>query len=343
MDILKAEIERKKRLLQEKQMIGPNKKYFKRGDLNAKLTEDYMKINMPVISTNSSDQLKNSSVDPTSTKDVFSNTSQSILPRKEVIKRLRERNEPIILFGESEFDAYQRLKQVEMDEPTIHKGKRNDMKAAMDKVDEEYLKEILRANGESESSSNDVKVVDDGITIEDVHKQSDKLGTGNPAIDCEVILKFIKLIIKLWGDDLNSRNCEQKRTFKGKLASATHAQTVSYLKPLMKKLRKNELSSDLLTCMVDIVKLLLDRHYIKAYDAYLEMSIGNAPWPIGVTMVGIHARTGREKINDKNVAHVLNDETQRKYIQALKRLMTHCQRFFPTDPSRSVEFQGEVH
>jgi len=47
----------------------------------------------------------------------------------------------------------------------------------------------------------------------------------------------------------------------------------------------------------------------------MEMAIGNAPWPIGVTMVGIHARTGREKIHDKNVAHVLNDETQRKYIQ----------------------------
>lgn len=60
--------------------------------------------------------------------------------------------------------------------------------------------------------------------------------------------------------------------------------------------------------------------------------------PIGVTMVGIHARTGREKIFSKNVAHVLNDETQRKYIQGLKRLMTKCQEFYPTDPSRSVEY-----
>ena len=68
------------------------------------------------------------------------------------------------------------------------------------------------------------------------------------------------------------------------------------------------------------------------------MAIGNAPWPIGVTMVGIHARTGREKIFAKNVAHVLNDETQRKYIQGLKRLMTKCQQFFPTDPSRSVDY-----
>ncbi len=45
------------------------------------------------------------------------------------------------------------------------------------------------------------------------------------------------------------------------------------------------------------------------------MSIGNSPWPIGVTMVGIHARTGREKIFSQSIAHVLNDETQRKYIQ----------------------------
>lgn len=68
------------------------------------------------------------------------------------------------------------------------------------------------------------------------------------------------------------------------------------------------------------------------------MAIGNSPWPIGVTMVGIHARTGREKIFSKNVAHVMNDETQRKYIQALKRLMTKCQEYYPTDPSRCVEY-----
>lgn len=63
------------------------------------------------------------------------------------------------------------------------------------------------------------------------------------------------------------------------------------------------------------------REYLKANDAYLKLSIGNAPWPIGVTMVGIHERSGREKIFSNNVAHVLNDETSRKYIQSLKRLV----------------------
>ena len=53
---------------------------------------------------------------------------------------------------------------------------------------------------------------------------------------------------------------------------------------------------------------------------------------------GIHARPGREKIFSKNVAHVLNDELQRKFIQGLKRLITKAQQYFPTDPSRSIDY-----
>lgn len=70
----------------------------------------------------------------------------------------------------------------------------------------------------------------------------------------------------------------------------------------------------------------LIQRLVQANDAYLQMAIGNAPWPIGVTMVGIHARTGREKIFSKHVAHVLNDETQRKYIQV--RLLDYSLQIF---------------
>jgi pre-mRNA-splicing factor 18 len=73
--------------------------------------------------------------------------------------------------------------------------------------------------------------------------------------------------------------------------------------------------SDILKHLSNICLFLTQREYVKANSVYLEMSIGNAPWPIGVTMVGIHARTGREKIFSQSIAHVLNDETQRKYIQ----------------------------
>jgi hypothetical protein len=68
------------------------------------------------------------------------------------------------------------------------------------------------------------------------------------------------------------------------------------------------------------------------------LAIGNAPWPIGVTSVGIHERSAREKIshvmNTSGQAHIMNDEATRKYLQGLKRLISFVQRAYPTDPSR---------
>ena len=39
-------------------------------------------------------------------------------------------------------------------------------------------------------------------------------------------------------------------------------------------------------------------------------------------------------------AHIMNDEATRKYLQAMKRVLTFVQRVHPTDPSRSVDFDA---
>ena len=57
------------------------------------------------------------------------------LPRIEVVRRLRERLEPIILFGETEQQALKRLRAIEINEPDRIEGIKNDFKEAMDKVD----------------------------------------------------------------------------------------------------------------------------------------------------------------------------------------------------------------
>ncbi len=41
----------------------------------------------------------------------------------------------------------------------------------------------------------------------------------------------------------------------------------------------------------------------------MEMAIGNAPWPVGVTRSGIHDRPNCAKVYSSAIAHVLNDET----------------------------------
>ena len=159
--------------------------------------------------------------------------------------------------------------------------------------------------------------------------------------DSKAVLEYFRWIGYLWAEDLNQRPPDEKISLQGKLNSAQFEQTMDYLKPLFRKLRSVSLSLDILSSLTCILQHCMDREYVRASDKYLEMAIGKAPWPIGVTNPGIHARTGREKISTSLVAHVLNDETQRKYIQAIKRLITYCQKHFPTDPSKTLEYQKE--
>ncbi|XP_011474545.1 pre-mRNA-splicing factor 18 isoform X3 [Oryzias latipes] len=337
MDILKAEIARKRKLLEENQLVDDSKKFFKRAELAQKEQEDYyrrcgLKVQRETPERqidHKEDDEPSSSSNPVLELELTEEKLPMTLSRQEVIRRLRERGEPIRLFGESDYDAFQRLRKIEILTPEVNKGLRNDLKAAMDKIDQQYLNEIVGGTEAGEvDTQHDLKVL--GKT----------LGTGDDSGDQDVIHKVLRFLLGVWAKDLNSREDLVKRSVQGKLASATHSQTESYLRPLFRKLRKKNLPADIKESITDIIKFMLEREYVKANDAYLQMAIGNAPWPIGVTMVGIHARTGREKIFSKHVAHVLNDETQRKYIQGLKRLMTICQKHFTTDPSKCVEYNA---
>lgn len=324
-----------------------NKKYFRRGDLVAKQAEDYRKKQEERLQQKEERAGKRAADD-----DIFAafkrkkdenEAKSALIPREEVIRRLRERGEPIRLFAESDEEACQRLRRIEMLAPEINKGLRNDFKAAMERVDQEYLAELIKQQGgeqQNSDSEESSQVEEDGTTLEDIKELAINMGKGDENLDQDVILKFIQFLLGLWAKDCKTRSDDSKRSLEAKLAGATQRQTESYLKPLLRKLKNKKTPQDILGALTTIIMNLLDREYVKANDSYLQMAIGNAPWPIGVTMVGIHARTGREKIFAQNVAHVLNDETQRKYIQGLKRLMTFCQKKFPADPSKSVEYNA---
>lgn len=348
MDALRQEIERKRKALADRKLVGPERKYFKRDDLIKKEEEEYWEKHRSKIEPGTSSEDHDVAA-PSAYTSVVKNDGEEerILNRKEVIRRLRERGEPVLLFGENELAAYNRLSQLELLEPELNRGLRNDFQEAMERVDQAYLNEILKSgttgtDRTKEGKAHDVKIMETNTTIEEIKSLASNLGKRKDDIkqDCETVLTFLRFLLELWGKKLNARPEAEKMSTPGKIASATYSQTQSYLKHLFKQLKTNKVAVDILKHLVLIVKFLLDRDYVKASDAYLQMAIGNSPWPIGVTMVGIHARTGREKIFSQNIAHVLNDETQRKYIQGLKRLMTHCQRFFPTDPSRCVEYNA---
>ena len=108
-----------------------------------------------------------------------------------------------------------------------------------------------------------------------------------------------------------------------------------YEQQLFRKFEKSDLDDSILEAIVEIVKAAQERRYVDANDGYLRLSIGKAAWPIGVTMVGIHERSAREKLHETEKtggrAHILADETTRKMLQGIKRCLSFAQTRWPPD------------
>ena len=61
---------------------------------------------------------------------------------------------------------------------------------------------------------------------------------------------------------------------------------------------------EILSSVLKIISALRCGAYQRAESYYLEVSIGNAAWPMGVTMVGIHERAARERIQTNQIARM---------------------------------------
>ncbi|KAJ8535279.1 hypothetical protein ON010_g13458 [Phytophthora cinnamomi] len=151
-----------------------------------------------------------------------------------------------------------------------------------------------------------------------------------------MVYRFFKGMMQRWEKDLAGRPDHVKRTAQGKIAVKTMKQCKDYIRPLFKLCKQRQVPPDILPNLVDIVKFCRQGEFVMANDAYIKLAIGNAAWPIGVTMVGIHERTGREKINSNKQAHVMNNESQRKYLTSVKRLMSYAQSVSNVLPSKRV-------
>eukprot|EP01103_Thecamoeba_quadrilineata_P004790 TRINITY_DN1463_c0_g2_i1.p1 TRINITY_DN1463_c0_g2~~TRINITY_DN1463_c0_g2_i1.p1 ORF type:complete len:332 (-),score=71.30 TRINITY_DN1463_c0_g2_i1:277-1272(-) len=330
MEALKAEIERKKQL-KEQASKNIQKKYIKLGEIERekhKILEETRKSNPDhKLKKEREDHKHNETIDDDKEESEAKEKEMPSLPKNEVIKRLRLRNEPITFFGETDLEREKRLRQLEVmtPEPDMQTGQRNDFDRAIKETDGEL-------NKSQDSAS--LPLSSDAPTAVP-HDQEDEKDV-EPRCKEDICHFTLKRLVKVWERDLNERPEAVKRSASGRVSAATFKQTRRYVRPLFKLLRSRTLPDDMLNLIYEIVENIKKKEYVRANDAYLRMAIGNAPWPIGVTMVGIHERSAREKIFTNQVAHILNDEVTRKYIQSIKRLMTFCQTKYPTDPSKSV-------
>ncbi|GAA5962713.1 hypothetical protein JCM3765_006176 [Sporobolomyces pararoseus] len=368
MDFLKQEIQSKKRQLEQLASPSPSdpststtsssepplKKYLKRSELEALRSQGEkekelekerirkQKLYGTKSTTTSSSEVTAAVIVQEEVGETFN------VSNEEAIRRLRRIGQPIKLFGESDKERRLRLRALELIEERTE-GQRNDFARAMEgqelgiiennkkddkKSSSDSKNRKLKTNTTTQSQSDDKdkdgqdQVREPKPKDEEVLVNLDLVKT-NPHKVYPQIYHALKRVLKEWEQSLAERPESVKRSTQGKVAAATQATSAEYLKPLFKQLRKRDLADDVLLAIAEITFYMQTREYLRANDAYLRLSIGNAPWPIGVTMVGIHERSGREKIFSSNVAHALNDETSRKYIQSLKRLLTFAQAIRP--------------
>lgn len=140
------------------------------------------------------------------------------------------------------------------------------------------------------------------------------------------------MLLTSWSGALAARSPDVRRSTQGKAALTAYTQSVSNMGPLFRKFEAGGLEEGVLGPMVEIVAAAQERRYVDANDGYLRLSIGKAAWPIGVTMVGIHERSAREKLHESDAAaHIMSDEVTRKFLQSIKRCLSFAQTRWPPE------------
>ncbi|PYI23754.1 hypothetical protein BO99DRAFT_152921 [Aspergillus violaceofuscus CBS 115571] len=241
------------------------------------------------------------------------------LAAEEVKQRLRELGEPVTLFGEGEKARARRYWRV------VRKDDSNTGGGAAAVQRQQWTDGPIPT------------------TLELVPEVEMKIPATVPKEDdgkrflFRQLASYFTMVLKEWEDALAKRDVSVKQSLQGRQAFNAMVQSRENMKPLFRKFEKGDLDAGVLEHVVEIVHKAQLRRYVDANDAYLRLSIGKAAWPIGVTMVGIHERSAREKLHQSDQqAHILSDESTRKYLQSIKRCLSFAQTRWPPDDQLQI-------
>ncbi|KAJ2814887.1 hypothetical protein GGI24_006232, partial [Coemansia furcata] len=306
MDLLKAAISsetKKRKTLYERaaaksdEASGSHKKYVRVADLEqAAVTLD---SSTDIAATSSTPISAHTHLIPSdqidSTDAVTSNSTarqsctdddgqvSGTVSAEEAVRRLRARGEPIRLFGESDGQRQRRLRMLELSEEKSD-GQRNEFRHVLAQVEAGAMLGDLRRQAKMNDDEEEKRqrryallaAYDvTPISLSLLRSDMDKL--------CTLLYVYFKRLLYEWDDYLATRPEEERRSAEGKMAAATQRQSADYLKPFFRNLKQRKLQADVLARITEIARWMLEKEYMRANDEYLQLSIGNAPWPLGVT------------------------------------------------------------
>lgn len=356
MDSLRALVAQKRR---EKDEEFNGRKFLRRGELEEKRLKRLRETEeQELILKKTKSGTLDSELHEPSSQDLEDSQIPNLTPA-EVIRRLRILNQPATMFGEVPESRSLRLlkaeREMHIEDDSIGGGEQSNIFIEMQREEKQIQQQQRNKKmmeQESNTSSNKATTAlteerDETLKFyEQAAKRLELLKEEKEKSMEDRILHQISIWCEEWKQDLDSRPSEVKDTQTGNQATLVYKQNMKWLQALFDRLRERSLDAEIVKGLWTLVSAMRVRSYQDAYECYLRLAIGNAPWPIGVTSVGIHERSAREKIshtrNVQGQAHIMNDEATRKYLQGIKRLMTFVQRAYPANPSRSVDFSTFV-
>ena len=151
------------------------------------------------------------------------------------------------------------------------------------------------------------------------------------------LFNWINIVLEDWEqyiiENLNDKRV--KSNFVSKELEK-YKQCTQNIRPLLNLLQERKLHQVILDKLFKVMVFAENRDLLNANDRYIDLSIGNAAWPMGLTMVGIHQRTGKSTVAPTQVAYILNDEETKKYLQSIRRILSFLQVRYNISPSQSV-------
>lgn len=351
MDLLQKELQRKKQLLAKttKQEAGKKRKYMRNADIRRLEEDEEEERQRTLLSKRENATLAKSSSSSTREKkdeatvqesskienDKATSVSRNSLAGdysvNSITTQLRDLGLPIRYFGETHDQRTTRLKEALEKQTSVLAGLSEKEEFRLGKG--HGIRNPFLGREEEPAQQQKKRKQDENAHLETKEEVIENDKDDPP----KQIYNFFKGLLREWEQDLTERSDIVARSVAGRNESKTLKQCKDYIRPLFKLCKSRKIEAGLQAHLIKIVNFAKEGQFVMAHDAYIDVAIGRAAWPIGVTMVGIHARSGREKIGSANVAHVMNSELQRKYLTSVKRLLTYAQKKRPdVAPSKKV-------
>lgn len=261
------------------------------------------RLGLPELPTKTDDD---SSATPKPDSDASSDDEQdhTDIPDDELKSKLRELGQPAILFGESHVSRLRRYRKVTRPK-SLSAGP--------------IATKLLPVEEKDMKVPDKIPPATDRKARKYLYRQ---------------LASYFNMILREWEAALARE--DNADTTAGQQAINAMVSSKENMAPLFRLFEKGGLDESILEAIVEIVKAAQEKRYVDANDGYLRLSIGKAAWPIGVTMVGIHERSAREKLHNGERGHIMGSEVTRKYLQSIKRCLTFAQVRWPPEDIRQL-------